>query len=179
MKVLLPLLVTLSLLLGCARGTALQELEQHRARVSTLEAENAHLRGQLTLADADRDQLRQQVNTLATDLARLEAARAIEAGGAVTLGENLVVIPKEVQPGQWVAVYVRNYPIRLLPMAGVALRDPQGRNLTHITRLSAANVFLMPIPRDTQPGAYQLVLGESGPMGPGVRIDDQVPITIR
>lgn len=179
MKVLPPILVVLSLLLGCQRGTASQELEQHRARVSTLEAENAHLRGQVTLAEADRDQLRQQVNSLATDLARLEATRTIELGGAVSLGENLVVVPREAQPGQWVAVYVRNYPIRLLPMAGIALRDPQGRNLSHITQLAAANVFLMPIPRDIGPGTYQIVIGESGPMGPGAMIDDQVPITVR
>jgi outer membrane murein-binding lipoprotein Lpp len=178
-RVLAAVLVLLSMLSGCQRGTASQELAQHRARVSTLEAENAHLRGQNSLSEAERDQLRQQVNSLATDLARLQAERAIELGGAVTLGENLVVVPKETQPGQWVAVYVRNYPVRLLPMAGIALRDSRGRNLAHITRLAAANVFLMPIPRDIEPGLYQIVIGESGPMGPGAQIDDQVPITIR
>jgi len=77
------------------------------------------------------------------------------------------------------AVLVRNYPLRLLPMAGVALRDAEGNNLAHITRLAAANVFLMPIPTDIAPGTYQIVIGESGPLGLGMKIDDLVLVTLR
>lgn len=160
-------------------GTAPQELEQMRARVSTLEAENAHLRGQNSLTQSERDQLRQQVTSLATDLAKVQAEKGGEVARAVGVSENLVVMPKEVLPGEWVAVHVKNYPPRLLPQSGVALRGAGESNLAHITRLSAANVFLLTIPRSVRPGVYQVVLGEAGPLGPGAKVDDRVSITVR
>lgn len=174
---LIPLLgLVLALTAGCRAGTAPQELAQLRARASTLEAENAHLQGQVSLIETERDQLRQQVNTLATDLAK---ARAGTPAIDVSAGENLVVVPKSAYPGEWVAVHIRNYPARLLPQAAIALRAPDGKNLTHVRKLSAANVFLLPVPATVTPGDYKVVLGEAGELGPGAKLDDQVAITIR
>lgn len=165
------------MLVGCRAGTAGQELPQLRARVSTLEAENAHLQGQLSLTEADRDQLRQQVGNLTTELARSGAG----GGGAseVASSTNLTIVPREVRPGEWVAVYVRNYPTRLLTLAGVALRGTDEKNLAHVKRLAEANLFLLPIPKGVKPGPYRIVIGEAGQMGPGAKLDDQVAITIR
>ncbi|HYF78171.1 MAG TPA: hypothetical protein VD973_13605, partial [Symbiobacteriaceae bacterium] len=92
---------------------------------------------------------------------------------------NLVVLPHTVYPGEWVAVYVRNYPTRLLTLAGVALRGQDGQNLAHVRRLAEANLFLLPIPTNVPPGSYRIVLGEAGELGPGAKLDDQVSITIR
>ncbi|MDF2627167.1 MAG: hypothetical protein K0R39_998 [Symbiobacteriaceae bacterium] len=174
----LPLLLISALLSGCRAGTAGQELPQLRARVSTLEAENAHLQGQLSLTEAERDQLRQQVGDLTGELARSGTG----GGGMaeVVTSNNLVVLPHQVYPGEWVAVYVRNYPTRLLTLAGVALRA-QGdeTNLAHVRRLAEANLFLLPIPANVGPGPHRIVLGEAGELGPGAKIDDQVAITIR
>ncbi|HYG60599.1 MAG TPA: hypothetical protein VD902_21205 [Symbiobacteriaceae bacterium] len=177
----LALLLVSGLLAGCRAGTAPQELEQLRARVSTLEAENAHLRGQLSLVESERDQLSQQVNTLATDLAKAEGTRAAGGGGGdttVIAGQNLVVVPRQVRPGEWIAVYVRNYPARLLPQAGVALRGKGDANLAHVKRLAAANLFLLPVPQNAKPGDYRVVIGEAGELGPGAKLDDQVGITV-
>ncbi|HYF90635.1 MAG TPA: hypothetical protein VD969_00170 [Symbiobacteriaceae bacterium] len=175
----LALVLIASLLAGCRAGTAGQELPQLRARVSTLEAENAHLQGQLSLTEADRDQLRQQVGNLTTEMAKAGAGGG--GGGApdVSAGTNLVVMPKQVHPGEWVAVYVRNYPTRLLSLAGVALRRADDKNLAHVRRLAEANVFLLPVPQGLTAGSYRIVLGEAGQLGPGAKLDDQVPITIR
>lgn len=174
---LIPLLgIAIALVGGCRTGTAPQELAQLRARASTLEAENAHLQGQVSLIETERDQLRQQVNTLATDLAKAQAGKG---PADVSAGENLVVVPRAAYPGEWVAVHIRNYPARLLPQAGLALRAPDGKNVTHIKKLAAANVFLLPIPAATTPGDYRVVLGEAGELGPGAKLDDQVAITIR
>ncbi len=60
MRRLVSLLAALIFLAGCYTGTAPQELEQLRARAATLEAENAHVRGQLSLAESERDQLKDQ-----------------------------------------------------------------------------------------------------------------------
>ncbi|HWI50647.1 MAG TPA: hypothetical protein VNT01_00725 [Symbiobacteriaceae bacterium] len=173
----LSLLLIGALLAGCRAGTAGQELPQLRARVSTLEAENAHLQGELSLTEADRDQLRQQVGNLTTELARAGGG----GGGAaeVAASTNLVVMPRDVRPGEWVAVYVRNYPTRLLTMAGVALRGADNQNLAHVRRLAEANLFLLPVPPNVGAGSYRIVLGEAGQLGPGARLDDQVAITIR
>lgn len=177
MKGWLAVFLVSTLLTGCTAGTAPQELEQLRARVSTLEAENAHLQGQISLIETERDQLRQQVNTLATDLAKAQSAPgATEL--AISSSQNLVIVPREVRPGEWVAVHVRNYPTRLLPQAGVALRGKGETNLAHVKRLSSANVFLLPVPQSAAPGAYRVVLGEAGELGPGAKLDDQVAITI-
>lgn len=179
MKRWLTALTCVLLVTGCRAGTATQELAQLRARASTLEAENAHLQGQVTLMESERDQLRQQVNTLATDLAKAQAAQEVAVGGAVALSENLVVVPKEVRSGEWVAVHVKNYPIRLLPQAGIALRGEGDKNLAQVKQLSAANVFLLPVPRGLTPGSYQVVIGEAGALGPGAKLDDKVAITIK
>lgn len=179
MKPWLLLLTFVLAIPGCGSGTAPQELAQLRARVSTLEAENAHLRGQGTLIESERDQLKQQVNTLATDLAKVEAARGAAVSGSVAVSENLVVVPREVRPGEWVAVHIKNYPPRLLPQAGIALRGPDGKNLAQVSRLAAANVFLMPVPRALAPGSYEVVLGEAGTLGPGAKLDDRIAITIK
>lgn len=179
-RLTLLLVVALAVLVGCKAGTAPQELAQLRARVSTLEAENAHLQGQVSLIEAQRDQLREQSNTLATQLAKAEAGGTAAPGGTdVAAGENLVVVPRNVRPGEWVAVHVRNYPARLLPQAGVALRGPDNKNLTQVRQLAAANVFLLPIPPAAAPGTYKIVIGEAGQLGPGAKLDDQVPITVR
>lgn len=177
MRTWLPLLLVSALLSGCRAGTAAQELPQLRARVSTLEAENAHLQGQLSLTEAERDQLRQQVGSLTGELARSGTG----GGGMaeVVTSNNLVVLPHQVYPGEWVAVYVRNYPTRLLTLAGVALRGQDEQNLAHVRRLAEANLFLLPIPADVPPGPYRIVLGEAGELGPGAKLDDQVAITIR
>lgn len=174
---LFALLLPVALLVaGCRAGTAGQELEQLRARASTLEAENAHLQGQISLTEAERDQLRDRVNSLTAELAR---ASASGPGADVVSGENLVVLPHTVKPGEWIAVYVKNYPPRLLPQAGVALRGADEQNLTHIEHLASANLFLLPIPQTVAAGAYRVVLGEAGELGPGAKLDDQVNITIK
>lgn len=173
--IVLPVLVA-AMLAGCRAGSSPQELEQLRARVSTLEAENAHLQGQVSLTEAERDQLRQQVSQVTADLARAENAAA---GGDVVLGEHLLVMPRTVAPGEWVAVYIRNYPTRLLPMAGIALRGADEQNLATLRQLSAANIFLLTIPRGLAPGDYRVVIGEAGELGPGAKLDDQVTITVR
>lgn|GEM_PF-5904002 len=178
MRRLAAFLLLSSVLAGCRAGTAPQELEQLRARVSTLEAENAHLRGQSSLAESERDQLRQQVNTLATELAKAQAGGAVGAAEVVA-GQNLVVVPNQVRPGEWIAVYVRNYPLRLLPLAGVALRGGDDTNLAHVKRLAQANLYLLPIPQSVAPGSYRVVIGEAGPLGPGAKLDDQVSVTVR
>lgn len=172
-------MVVLFVIAGCRSGTATRELEQLRARAATLEAENAHLQGQITLLEAEREQLRQQVNTLATDLARVEGQRAIVGLDTLVASENLVAVPSRVAPGEWVAVHVKNYPPRLLPMAGIALRGPDNRNISRISKLASANVFLLPIPRTVGPGRYEIVLAESGTLGPGARVDDRVTIIVR
>lgn len=179
---LIALLLPVGLLLaGCRAGTAPQELEQLRVRSSTLEAENAHLQGQISLVEAERDQLRQQVNSLTAELAKTQA-QAQGAWGAATAdvvtGEHLVVLPRTVRPGEWIAVYVRNYPTRLLPQAGLALRGPDDKNLTNLKQLASANVFLLPVPQKAAAGSYRVVLGEAGELGPGAKLDDQVSITI-
>lgn len=173
------LAATLVLLAGCRTGTAQQELEQLRTRASTLEAENAHLRGQVSLTEQERDQLRQQNNSLATDLAKAQATAAVGGTAEVVAGEHLVVLPREVHAGEWVAVYVKNYPVRLLPLAGVALRGATGANLSHVKQLAGANLFLLSIPQTVPPGDYSIVLGEAGPMGPGAKLDDQVAIAVK
>lgn len=178
---------TLSLLLmlvallgaGCRAGTAPQELEQLRARVSTLEAENAHLRGQTSLLESEREQLREQANRLATEVAKAEARGGAETAGVTAVSEILTVVPREVRPGEWIAVHVRNYPARLLPQAGVALRAAGDQNVAHVKQLAAANLFLLPVPQDAAPGSYQVVIGEAGPLGPGAKLDDRVSIRIR
>jgi len=175
----LSLLTAVVFLAGCRAGTAPQELEQLRARASTLEAENAHARGQLSLAESERDQLKEQVNALATELARTQAGQGLDATGLSTAGQNLVILPRQVRPGEWVAVHIRNYPTRLLSQAGIALRGAGATNLAHISRLSSANVFLLPIPRSATPGSYQVVLGEAGALGPGAKLDDRVTIFIK
>lgn len=175
----LSLLLTLVLLAGCRAGTAPQELEQLRARVSTLEAENAHLRGQTSLMESEREQLRDQANRLAAELAKAEARGGVEAAGATAVSEILTVVPSEVRPGEWIAVHVRNYPSRLLPHAGVALRAAGDQNVAHVRQLAAANLFLLPVPQDASPGTYQVVIGEAGPLGPGAKLDDRVSIRIR
>lgn len=178
-RTLLSILVLLLVLLtGCRSGTATQELAQLRARVSTLEAENAHLQGQVSLAEAERDQLRQQNNSLATDLAKAQAGVGGDVMTDVTASDNLVVLPRDVRPGEWVAVHVRNLPTRLLPEAGVALRSTGETNLAQVTKLQSANLFLLAIPNTVQPGTYRVVLGQAG-LGPGAKIDDQVTINIR
>lgn len=171
----LTLMVAMALV-GCRGGTAPQELAHLRERVSTLEAENAHLRGQAGLMEFERDQLREQVNQLSAEANRLRGSRAPE-NAAVAVGESLAVMPNQVRPGGWISVYFRNLPTRFLPQAGVALRSPDGQNVQVIASLSAANVFLLTIPRDAPPGLYQVVLGEKGvPVGAG--IDDSVAITV-
>ncbi|HWI64314.1 MAG TPA: hypothetical protein VNT75_20940 [Symbiobacteriaceae bacterium] len=177
MRVWLSLLLISALLAGCRAGTAGQELPQLRARVSTLEAENAHLQGELSLSEAERDQLRQQVGNLTTELARAGGG----GGGTaeVAASTNLVVMPRDVRPGEWVAVYVRNYPTRLLSQAGVALRGKENTNLAHVKRLAEANLFLLPVPAGVETGSYRIVLGEAGQLGPGAKLDDQVSVTIR
>jgi outer membrane murein-binding lipoprotein Lpp len=181
-RVWLPLLLTGALLTGAgcrSGGTAGQELAQLRARVSTLEAENAHLQGQVSLTEAERDQLQSQVNTLTTEVAKAQGGGGGTPAEAVA-GTNLVVMPKEVHPGEWIAVYVRNYPLRLLPQAGVALRTAAAEtNLTHVGKLNQANIFLLPVPPALAPGPYRVVIGEAGALGPGAKLDDQVAITIR
>lgn len=179
MRRTLSLLLALLLLSGCRAGTAEQEVGQLRARASTLEAENAHLRGQVSLLESERDQVRSQVNSLATDLAKAQAAQGAQAGGLVAAGEHLVVVPREVRPGEWLAVYVQNYPVRLLPQAGVALRGDDQTNLAHVKKLAEANLFLLPVPRDVTQGSYRVVLGEAGALGPGARLDDQVSVVVR
>lgn len=179
MKGWVSLLTAALLLAGCRSGTAQQELVQLRARVSTLEAENAQLRGQTSIAESERDQLRQQVTSLATEAAKANAAGTAGLSGAVAAGENLVVVPAEVRPGEWVAVYVRNYPLRLLNQAGVALRGTGPENLARIGQLAQANVLLLPIPKAIEPGSYKVVLGEAGQLGPGAKLDDQVSIVVR
>jgi hypothetical protein len=174
----LSVLAVFMLIGGCRAGTAAQELEQLRARTSTLEAENAHLQGQLSLVESERDRLREQVNQLAAQAAKAEAGLG-GAGGAVSQGEHLVVMPREVRPGEWIAVHVRNYPLRLLPNAAVALRSTAGLNLTHVGQLHAANIFLLPVPPKAEPGTYSVVIGEAGPLGPEAKLDDQVPITVK
>jgi hypothetical protein len=161
---------------GCRAGTAGQELEQLRARASTLEAENAHLQGQVSLTETERDQLRDQVNSLTAELAHTSATGP---AADVVAGDNLVILPRTVKPGEWIAVYVKNYPPRLLPQAGVALRGAGETNLTHIEQLASANLFLLPIPKAVTDGTYRVVLGEAGALGPGAKLDDQVEITIR
>jgi outer membrane murein-binding lipoprotein Lpp len=174
---LLPVLAAL-LLAGCRAGTAPQELEQLRVRASTLEAENAQLQGQLSLTEAERDQLRQQVSSMGTELAKAQGG-AGAGDQAVAASQNLVVLPRDVRPGEWVAIYVRNYPVRLLNLAGVAVRkEGNTANVAHVKRLAAANLFLLPIPTTVEPGAYRIVLGEAGELGPGAKLDDQVSITI-
>lgn len=126
--IILPVLAA-AMLAGCRAGSAPQELEQLRARVSILEAENAHLQGQVSLTEAERDQLRQQLGQSTAELARAQNAAT---GGSVVLGENLVVMPRTVFPGEWVAVYVRNYPTRLLPQAGIALRGARRAEPGHL-----------------------------------------------
>jgi predicted nuclease with TOPRIM domain len=166
------------LITGCRSGTAPQELAQLRARVSTLEAENAHLQGQVSLAQAERDQLREQNNALATDLAKAQAGVGGDVMTDVTASGNLVVLPREVRPGEWVAVHVRSLPIRLLPQTGVALRSTGEANLAQVSKLASANLFLLPIPHTVQPGTYRVVFGQAG-LEPGAKIDDQVTITIQ
>lgn len=173
------LVVVFFVMTGCRTGTATRELEQLRARAATLEAENAHLQGQVTLMEAERDQLRQQVNTLATDLARVEGQRAAVGLDALAASENLVAVPSRVSPGEWVAVHVKNYPPRLLPMAGIALRGPDNKNISRISKLASANVFLLPIPKTVPPGRYEIVLAEAGTLGPSARVDDRVTIIVR
>lgn len=174
-------LVVAALLTGCRAGSATAELEQLRARVSTLEAENAHLSGQNGLLESERDQLRQQVSTLGVELARAQAGGGGGADPAVMASQNLVAMPREVRAGEWVAVHVRNYPLRLLNLAGIALRaEGTGTdNLVHVPRLASANVFLLAIPPTTPPGTYRIVLGEAGPLGPGAKIDDQLTIRVQ
>ncbi|MFZ5823476.1 MAG: bZIP transcription factor [Bacillota bacterium] len=180
MRAWLTWLVVAVLLAGCRGGSAPAELEQLRARVSTLEAENAHLSGQVGLLEAERDQLRQQVSTLGVELARAQAGGGGAADHTVVASQNLVVIPREARPGEWVAVHVRNYPLRLLNQAGIALRVEGGEtNLVHVPRLASANVFLLSIPPTTPPGTYRVVLGEAGPLGPGAKLDDQVAIRVQ
>ena len=179
MRRLVSLLAALIFLAGCYTGTAPQELEQLRARAATLEAENAHVRGQLSLAESERDQLKDQVNSLATELARTQVGQGLDVAGLTVAGQNLVIVPRQARPGEWVAVYIRNYPIRLLSQAGIALRGPSMANLTHVSRLASANVFLLPIPRTATPGAYQVVLGEAGTLGPGAKVDDRVTIVVK
>ncbi len=174
---LIALLLPVALVVaGCRAGTAGQELEQLRARVSTLEAENAHLQGQISLTEAERDQLRDQVNSLTAEMARAGAAGP---AADVVAGQNLVILPRTVKPGEWIAVYVKNYPPRLLPLAGVALRGAAEQNLTHIEHLASANLFLLPVPQAAAAGTYRVVLGEAGELGPGAKVDDQVEITIQ
>lgn len=175
----LGLLLLAGMLAGCRLGTAAPELEQLRARVSVLEAENAHLLGQSSLMESERDHLRQQIASLTTEMARQQAEQTTGTLRSVAASENLVVLPREVIAGQWVAVHIRNYPPRLLPQAGLALRGGDNTNLTRVTRLTTANVFLISVPRTALPGTYQIVLGESGPLGPGAKIDDSVSIRVR
>ncbi|MFZ5814153.1 MAG: bZIP transcription factor [Bacillota bacterium] len=181
MRVWLAWLVLAVLLSGCRAGSAQAELEQLRARVSTLEAENAHLSGQLGLLESEREQLRQQVSNLGVELAKAQAGGGGAVDPAVMAGQYLVVMPREARAGQWVAVHVRNYPLRLLNQAGIALRAEGGGevNLVHIPRLASANVFLLSIPPRTPPGTYRVVLGEAGPLGPGAKLDDQVAIRVQ
>lgn len=170
----LALILVLVFLAGCRAGTASPELEQLRARVSVLEAENAHLLGQQSLMEAERDQLRDQVTGLMTELAEVRGR-----GAEVTVsGRHLVVLPREIRPGEWLAVHVTNYPERLLPQAGVALRLGEA-NLAHVRQLTGANLFLLPVPRNLSPGGYQIVLGEAGTFGPGTKIDDRVTVEVR
>lgn len=179
MRISLVFIVAAAIMAGCSQGTVPQELEQLRARTSILEAENAHLLGQMSLIEAERDQLRQQVQRLTTEAAQAQAG-APRADDAITVaGEHLVIVPRTVYPGEWIAVYVRNYPLRLLPMAGVALRGEDQTNLAHVRQLAAANLFLLPIPHGLAPGTYQVVLGEAGALGPGAKIDDYVQLQVR
>lgn len=174
-------LVVAALLAGCRGGSATAELEQLRGRVSTLEAENAHLSGQVGLLEAERDQLRQQVSTLGVELARAQAGVGGAADPSVAASQYLLVMPREARAGEWVAVHVRNYPLRLLNLAGIALRTEAGddSNLVHIPRLASANVFLLSIPSKTPSGTYRVVLGEAGPLGPAAKVDDQVTIRVQ
>jgi hypothetical protein len=96
---------------------------------------------------------------------------------SVAAGSNLVVLPAQAHAGQWMAVYVRNLPVRLLPQAGVAMQTRDGRNVQVVSNLSAANLFLLAIPKETAPGAYRIVLGERG-VPPGARVDDAVEVTV-
>lgn len=170
--------VAAALLAGCQAGSATAELEQLRARVSTLEAENAHLSGQVGLLESERDQLREQLSAMGIELAKAQGA----SGGdqSVLASQNLVVMPREARAGEWVAVHVRNYPLRLLNQAGIALRAEAGgeTNLVTVPRLAAANLFLLSIPANAAPGPYRVVLGEAGPLGPGAKLDDQVTIRV-
>lgn len=168
------------LLAGCRTGAATVELEQLRGQVSTLEAENAHLSGQVGLLEAERDQLRQQVSALSVELAKAQSGGPMGVSEALVAGRHLTVMPREVRAGEWVAVHIRNYPLRLLNQAGIALRAQDGgaTNLVHVPRLASAQVFLLAIPPKASPGAYQVVLGEAGPMGPGAKADDQVTIRV-
>jgi hypothetical protein len=175
----LVFLVGAAILTSCWQGTAPQELEQLRARTSILEAENAQLLGEASLMEAERDQLRQQVQTLTTEVARAQHGAPRPDDGITVAGEHLVIVPRAVYPGEWIAVYVRNYPLRLLPMAGVALRGEDQKNLAHVRQLAAANLFLLPIPQGVAPGTYQVVLGEAGALGPGAKIDDSVQVQVR
>lgn len=173
MRVGLVLLLLLGLAAGCGTGTTPQELEQLRARVSTLEAENAQLQGQASLTESERDQLRAKVNDLEAKIARQLASQL------VATGEHLTVVPRQVRPGEWVAIHVRNYPVRLLPQVGVALRGSAETNLAHVKKLSGANLFLLPVPQTVSPGTYSVVLGEAGALGPGAKLDDRVNIEVQ
>lgn len=170
------LVVGLVLMAGCQTGTAQRELAQLRERVATLEAENAHLKGQASIIEFERTQLREQVNELTAEAAKLKSTRAPDTPGAVAAGQNLVVMPNQVYPGSWVSVYIRNLPTRLLRHSGVALRTTAGSNVA-VYNLAEANVLLLTVPKDARPGTYKVVLGQKG-LPAGARIDDAVAISV-